>query len=177
MSTDMHHHGASAPGELPRNDTVAFETRDIKVRTIYWYLIVLTVCVVGSMVVCIFVLRYAADFVAKSDTPMSPSRAAMGPDYRVMPPEPRLQGVPGHDKDPQQDRRDKTKADDDANESYGWIDQQAGIAKIPVKEAMKIIAEKGLPALTKNVPPAKPSAASGPAVASPPVSKTVENKR
>ncbi len=83
---------------------------------------------------------------------MMPARAAMGPDYRVLPPEPRLQGVPGHDADPQQDHRDKVRADNEANEKYGWVDQNAGIAQIPVKEAMKIIAQKGLPA----TPPAAP---------------------
>ncbi len=48
----------------------------------------------------------------------------MGRDYRTMPPEPRLQGVPGHETDPQQDRRDKVRADKEANEKYGWIDQK-----------------------------------------------------
>ncbi len=36
-------------------------------------------------------------------------------------------------------------------QKYGWIDQKAGVAQIPVKEAMKIIAAKGL-----NTAPAAP---------------------
>jgi hypothetical protein len=59
--------------------------------------------------------------------------------------------VPGHGNDPQADLREKTKQDMDANERYDWIDQNAGIAQIPVKDAMKIIAEKGLP----GAPPAE----------------------
>jgi hypothetical protein len=39
--------------------------------------------------------------------------------------------------------RDKVAADTAANESIGWVDKTNGIAKIPVSEAMKIIAEKG----------------------------------
>jgi hypothetical protein len=58
-----------------------------------------------------------------------------------------LQGVPGHTTDPQQDLRNKLAADEAANEKLGWIDQQAGIAQIPVEEAMKIIVTKGLPAM------------------------------
>jgi hypothetical protein len=138
-------------GDLPRNTTVSFETRDVKVRTIYWYLVVLTISVAASFLVCVYVLRYTDRFAASSDAPMMPSRAAMGRDYRTMPPEPRLQGVPGHDTDPQQDRRDKARADNEANEKYGWIDQKTGVAQIPVKEAMKIIAAKGL-----NAAPATP---------------------
>jgi hypothetical protein len=133
-------------GALPRHDTVSYETRDVTVRSIYWYLIALTISVAASFFICVYVLRYTERFVSRHDAPMMPARAAMGPDYRVMPPEPRLQGVPGHDADPQQDHRDKVRADNEANEKYGWVDQNAGIAQIPVKEAMKIIAQKGLPA-------------------------------
>jgi hypothetical protein len=146
------HAGQTADGALPRNDTVSFETRDIKVRSIYWYLIALTISVAASFFVCVYVLRYTERLVSRHDAPMIPARAAMGPDYRALPPEPRLQGVPGHEADPQQDHRDKVRADNEANEKYGWVDQNAGIAQIPVKEAMKIIAQKGLPA----TPPAAP---------------------
>ena len=34
----------------------------------------------------------------------------------------------------------------EANETLGWIDKQAGVVQIPVHDAMKIIAQKGLPA-------------------------------
>ena len=154
MSIDAHLEPKGRPdstvqgvhGALPRHDTVSYETRDVTVRSIYWYLIALTISVAASFFICVYVLRYTERFVSRHDAPMMPARAAMGPDYRVMPPEPRLQGVPGHDTDPQQDHRDKVRADNEANEKYGWVDQNAGIAQIPVKEAMKIIAQKGLPA-------------------------------
>src|ERR1700733_9942748 len=135
----------AAHGELPRNDTVSYEVRDIKVRSIYWYLIALTISVAASFFICIYILRYTERFVSRHEAPLMPARVAMGPDFRVMPPEPRLQGVPGHEVDPQQDHRDKVRADNDANEKYGWVDQNAGIAQIPVKEGMKNIAQKGLP--------------------------------
>jgi hypothetical protein len=76
----------------------------------------------------------------------------MGRDYRAMPPEPRLQGVPGHDADPQRDLRGKLRADTEANEKLEWIDKNAGIAQIPVKDAMRIIAEKGLPGTPTAAP-------------------------
>jgi hypothetical protein len=148
--------GAHAPhGALPRHDTVSYEARDVTVRTIYWYLIALTISVAAAFFISVYVLRYTERFVSRNETPMMPARAAMGPDYRVLPPEPRLQGVPGHDADPQQDHRDKVRADNEANEKYGWIDQNAGIAQIPVKEAMEIIAQKGLPATPAAAPEKK----------------------
>jgi hypothetical protein len=58
-----------------------------------------------------------------------------------------LQGVPGHETDAQLDLRLKQAADEAANEKLDWINKQAGIAQIPVDEAMKIIVSKGLPSV------------------------------
>ena len=142
MSTDMHH---GAAGELPRNDDVAYEPADVHPATIYWYLGALAVAVVLSYVVCIFVLRVTTKIAVDYDTPPPAIRTQMGAAYDALPPEPRLQGVPGHTEDPQADLRVKRAADEAANETIGWVDQGTGIAQIPVSEAMKIIAEKGLP--------------------------------
>src|SRR6185369_10648399 len=71
-------------------------------------------------------------------------------------PEPLLQGAPGkgstatHD-DPTLLPLDemaavKKKLNDQA-ENYGWVDKQAGVARIPIERAKQIIAEKGLPSL------------------------------
>jgi len=153
MSTESHN-SAHPTGALPEHDTVAFETRDVKARTIYVYLAVLAVSVILSYVVCVFILRVTTKIAAESDTPPPPVRQEMGKDYLTMPPEPRLQGVPGHGTDPQYDLREKVREDTEANEKKaGWIDQTTGVAQIPVEDAMKIIAEKGLPAA--STPPAE----------------------
>ena len=141
MSTE-HHSGSHQADGAPRHADVSFEERDIKVGTIYWYLIALGLATVAALIICIFVYRFTSDLAASSDVLPPPSRAALGKDF---PPEPRLQGVPGHEFDAQKDLRYKLKADTDANEKLEWIDKNAGIAQIPVEDAMKIIAEKGLP--------------------------------
>jgi len=141
MTTDSHNQGHDA--REPRHSDVAFEERDVKAGTIYGYLVALGLAVVASLLLCVYILRFTLKFAASNDAPPPPSRAALG--YRELPPEPRLQGVPGHGTDPQQDMRDKLKADTDANQKFGWIDESSGVAQIPVKDAMEIIAEKGLP--------------------------------
>jgi len=151
MSTESHNSAHNA-GALPEHDTVAFETRDVKARTIYAYLAVLAVSVILSYVASVFVLRITTKIAAESDTPPPQVRQEMK-GYLTMPPEPRLQGVPGHGTDPQYDLREKIQEDTAANEKAGWIDQNSGIAQIPVEDAMKIIAEKGLPAA--STPPAE----------------------
>src|ERR1700719_1726728 len=150
MSTEIHNtsHGAvhGGDGEL-RNPDVSYEKADVQATTIYWYLGALAIAVILSYVVCVFVLRLTTKIAVEFDTPPPMIRQEMGSAYQALPPEPRLQGVPGHGTDPQTDLRQKLQADTAANEKYGWIDQSSGIAQIPVQDAMKIIAEKGLPAI------------------------------
>jgi|SRR5215467_7298792 len=137
-----HHNAGPAAGEAPRHADVSFEGSDIQAGTIYWYLLALGLATAAALLICIFILKFTTNLAASSDTAPPPSRAAMGSN---LPPEPRLQGVPGHEFDAQKDLRNKVKADNAANEKLEWIDKNAGIAQIPVKDAMKIIAEKGLP--------------------------------
>jgi len=152
MSTEPHPTGR-APGAEPRHADVSYEPRDVQASTIYWFLFALGLATVVAAVICVFILRFTTNLAASSEAPPPPSREALGKDYRNLPPEPRLQGVPGHLNDPQKDLREKVKADSEANEELKWIDKNAGIAQIPVKDAMKIIAEKGLPAV--GAPPAE----------------------
>jgi len=138
MSTESHN-----TGQVPRHKDVSFEERDIKAGTIYKYLFALGAAVVASLLICIYILRFTTAFTASSETPPPPSREAH---QRELPPEPRLQGFgfPGQRADPQADLRKKNQEDNDANEKLEWIDRPSGIVQIPVKDAMKIVAEKGL---------------------------------
>ncbi len=43
--------------------------------------------------------------------------------------------------------------EDAAISSYGWVDSKAGVAHIPIRRALEILAERGLP---KPKPPEKP---------------------
>jgi len=150
MTTDKHGAAHDASG-LPTNPDVTFERSDVEVGSIYWYLFALGVAVALSLFVCVYIFRFTANLTAESNTPptaaMQQMSEKMSPEEKQAmdyPPEPRLQGVPGHTNDPQEDLRQKIEADKKANESLEWIDRNAGLAQIPVEDAMKIIAEKGL---------------------------------
>jgi hypothetical protein len=159
MSTEKHgsEHGTNG---APVNETVTFEPRDINVATVAKQLIYLGLTILIALAICVPVLKFLTGVAAENDTPMAPVRAEMSVGDRErmsLPPEPRLQGVPGHTADPQQDLRDKIARDVAANESIGWVDKANGIAKIPVSEAMKIIAEKGAAASSSPAASAKGS--------------------
>ena len=143
MSTNQHN-GRDAHG-LPVNDTVTFEPRDIDIGTIARYLVYLAITIVLALLICVPILKVLTSMAVENDTPVPPVRAEMNRqqlDEMELPPEPRLQGVPGHESDPQQDMRNKVAEDMKANDTYAWIDKEKGIAEIPISDAMKIIAEK-----------------------------------
>jgi hypothetical protein len=144
MTTDPHN-TASDASRNPHHADVSSEKRDVNVSSIYWYMLILAIATFASFAVCIFILKYMNSFVSESETLPPPSRLAMGKNYHPLREGPLLQGVPGNEADAQQDMRDMRKSDAEANEETRWVDQSAGIAQIPVKDAMKIIAEKGLP--------------------------------
>jgi hypothetical protein len=143
MSTE-HHNTGQTGDQPPTNADVAFESSDIDTRTILSYLFYLALSVAAAFIASVFVFRFTSKMAADSDTPMAPVHRGVG---ATMPPEPMLQGIPGHTTDPQLDMRDKREKDEAANEKLDWINKQAGIAQIPVDEAMKIIVSKGFPAL------------------------------
>jgi len=143
MSTE--HLNTGQPGDQPpTNRDVAFESSDIDTRTILSYLLYLALSVAATFIVSVFIFNFTSKMAANSDSTMPPAHRGVGP---TMPPEPMLQGIPGHTTDPQLDMREKLEKDEAANEKLDWINKQAGIAQIPVDEAMKIIVSKGLPSV------------------------------
>ena len=61
-----------------------------------------------------------------------------------LPPEPRLQGAPGSASSPTQDIRRFREQEDQMLDSYGWIDRQNGVIRIPIEQAKKLIEQGGL---------------------------------
>ena len=56
-----------------------------------------------------------------------------------LPPEPRLQT------NPRQDLIEMRAKEDKVLYSYGWVDKNGGVVRIPITEAMKLTVERGLP--------------------------------
>ena len=100
-----------------------------------------------TFIVTLFIFRFTTSRTERAESVMPPTQKNVGP---TLPPEPMLQGVPGHVNDPQQDLRDKIAADEKANQSYGPVNTATGTAQIPVDEAMKIIVSKGLPSVSEQ---------------------------
>ena len=56
---------------------------------------------------------------------------------RTLPPAPRLQVTPARDLQQYRDEQRQTL------ETYGWVDQRAGIVRVPIERAMDLVIEQG----------------------------------
>ena len=111
-----------------------YERRDMSVRVIGMFLVGLaaTVVLVFGLVWWMFDIFAASR--AQQDVAPSPLAEAR----RVLP-APSLQVTPRRDL---KAMRTEEKA---LLHSYGWMDQKAGVVRIPIDRAMKLLTERGLP--------------------------------
>ena len=113
------------------------ETSDVDVAGIFGFGFGL---LVAAVAVHVFVWLLVVSFSAREARRVMPEfPLAVGRDSRV-PPEPRLQTHP------RQDLRDLRSAEETVLAGYGWVDKNAGIARIPINEAMRLTVERELPA-------------------------------
>ena len=124
------------------------ETSDVNVRPLAWLGVGLALLIVISIVAMKGVFVFLDRQQARNDVAPSP----MMTQRPQQPPEPRLQTTPVPNRKlifEQENKRLTT---------YGWVDPKSGVVRIPVEQAMKRLAERGLPARNES---SQPSAISG----------------
>jgi hypothetical protein len=120
---------------------VGHEERDTNIRAILWFALSLALTIIVVMVLMKFLFG-----VLPSPGPATSSMSSV--QASELPPEPRLQvNAP-------EDLRKMRAQEDSTLESYGWINKQDGIVRIPIDRAMDLLGQRGLPPLPQ--PPAKP---------------------
>jgi len=134
---------------------IDYERKDVDTEGVLHVGAVVIVVTILSSVLVLFLFNFMVDRARKADPPNPPlARHEQG----RKPPEPRLQEMPF--KDISELRADERQL----LEASGWVDEASGIARIPIAQAMKIVAETGLPRWAA-APQASPSPASAPAKA------------
>ena len=126
-------HNAPATGDHP---TGAHEERDVTFRPIVLAGIgffIVAALVFAAMVGLFDVL---SEREARLSPPQNPLAEQLGPQ---LPPEPRLQS------DPRGDLLRLREREKEVLTTYGWVDRQAGVVRIPIERAMQLLAERGLP--------------------------------
>ncbi|MET0555478.1 MAG: hypothetical protein ABW221_20730 [Vicinamibacteria bacterium] len=145
---------------------IQYEKTDIDIAAVAKLgvaILLVTLVTAGALIPLIGLMKGRAE---KHDPPAA-ALAGFGPDRK--PPEPRLQERPFDD------WRAMHRQQDELLAGYGWVDESKGIARIPIDEAMKRLAAKGLPARPAAAPAAV--AAPVPAPAAPAAHAPVEPHR
>jgi hypothetical protein len=124
-------------GEHIDEPHVHHEESDVNIRAIFQFCAGLAVVavVIHVLVWGLFVLFERREAQVKAQYPLAAGQ-------ETLPPEPRLQVVP------REDLRDLRMQEDAILNGYSWVDRQAGTVRIPIKEAMRLTIERGLPART-----------------------------
>lgn len=131
MSSHSHPHGELA------NENVHHEESDINVRAILTFVVVLTgvaVAIQIAMYGMFALFNKSEDRAQPTVSPLVAAPARVG-DF----PSPSLQTTPWTD-------LKKLRSDENAYlHSYGWVDESAGVARIPIDQAKALLLRKGLP--------------------------------
>jgi hypothetical protein len=137
----------------------AFERRDIGIGGVLWFL-------VGLAAAGVIITFGVSSFYHYLDTrnqaeqpPLSPLVTNVPKDTRHLPTDYKdylKQNFPS----PQLEIDERTQLDqirvkeEDTLATYGWVDQKAGVVRIPIERAMDLIAQRGLPTrTTENASP------------------------
>ena len=96
--------------------------------------------IVAAMAIYLMVWLLFRYFDVREAARVAPAYPLAVGEANRQPPEPRLQT------NPRADLQELRAHEDALLNTYGWIDKQGGIVRIPIEEAMRITLQRGLPA-------------------------------
>ena len=133
---------------------VRHEPTDIEPRSILRLSLVVGAVLVATVIALLPLFSFYARREARQDPPRGPlAPAEKGREF----PTPRLQVQPFAD------IRQLRAREKELIESYGWVDEGARVVRIPIAEAMKLTAQRGLPVRQASPAPPPPPSPSRPA--------------
>ena len=134
---------------------IQYERTDADLKAVTWVGLGIAALAAVVALALLPIMRGMVSRQAKEDVAPPP---IAGFDSARQAPEPRLQGEPFADWQALKARQEAVLT------SYGWVDEEKGVARIPIDRAMKMVLERGFPA---RVEAAAPAPAGVPAPASP----------
>jgi hypothetical protein len=127
---------------LPPEHPERLEPSDVPARP----LVIFAIAAVAGTALTILLLYwvFSAYQARAREEDRTRTRTAV-PSAAPVPPEPRLQGVPGlHPNSPKEDLREIEESSKRILESYGGT-RDEGFVRIPIERAMELVLERGLP--------------------------------
>jgi hypothetical protein len=133
-----------------------FERSDLSLRPVFVALVFLAiVCLaVAGMVWGLY--RYLDTQHQASQPPQNPLVKSEPPDARYATREQFKQEIKGEFPDPRLEEDEVGQlnsirlAEEKTLNSYGWVDEKAGMARIPITRAMELVVQRGLPVMQRG---------------------------
>ena len=133
-----------------------YEKSDANPRSLLYVVLVTA----GLLVLTCLSMIWLFDHFEKTQNPGSVVAAPFA-SPRALPPPPRIQPDPGAD------LRSYRESEQNLLNTYGWVDRQNGVVRMPVDRAMELLLQRGLPTRATNkqqeTTPRKDSSSSDPA--------------
>ena len=120
--------------DRPPSAGQGYEHRDTRVKLLAWLLAAL----LAATFVVLLLMKGLFGYLASREDRQQPAPSTLAGIRSGVPPEPRLQNTPF-------DELRRMRAEEDATlTSYGWVDRQAGIVRIPIEQALEIASRGGV---------------------------------
>lgn len=127
------------------NRAPGYETRDVTIRPMVWAALGLALLILTGMLASWVAFKYFVR-VQKLGPNASPFE-----NTRELPPAPRLQVAPA-------EALKAYQAEENAKlTSYGWVEKNAGVVRIPIERAMQLSLERGFPVRPGGATPSAPA--------------------
>jgi len=139
--------------EMSTSRAAGHETSDVSVRVVVKFGVYLTVATIASFLLMWALFRYFDNREARSEPPPSP----LASERQVFPPEPRLQLAPTtidqlarreppnlQEQGPIPTMKRLREEETAKLKSYGWVNKDAGIVRLPIEEAKRLALERGM---------------------------------
>jgi hypothetical protein len=143
------------PNPVKWSSNGAFERRDISTGAVIWFLVGLAVAGAIITIAVTGFFHYLQRRSEAEQAPISPLVTNAPIDTRHLSSDYRdylKQNFPS----PQLEINERTQLDqirlkeEETLATYGWVDQKAGVVRIPIERAMDLIAQRGLPTRTQE---------------------------
>ena len=135
-----------------------YERQDLSAQSVFAFLISL---VVGGVMVYFIVwgLYHFMDARQRARQPqLSPLVKQVETDTRIVSPdEIKKFPAPRLERNERIEIKDFRLKEEQTLNSYGWVDEKAGVVRIPIERAMELVAQRGLPTTPKagTIPPSE----------------------
>ena len=129
--------------EVEPDASAGYERRDVNPRAILWLMAGVTGCALVAMAALWILINAFERQAASRDPARSPLVGERLPSAA-----PELQPTPVHDYQAFQASQER------ALTTYGWVDREKSIVRLPVERAMQLLLERGEPTTSEDKPQA-----------------------